>query len=328
LKESHFWIKVFVVFNKTQSKRAQKMEEIKVIELFCIVDDFTKQFKEMCSHEEIEYKKKKIRNRESRMALSEIMTILLLFHQSNYRTFKHFYLRHVKLFLLSLFPKLVGYSRFVQMISEVFFPMYCFVKKHQGISEGIYFLDSTILTSCHVKRASSHKVFKEVAKWGKTSVGWFFGFKLHLVINHHAEIVAFRLTSGNVNDRVPVPSLLKGKQGRAYADKGYIGKRLFQILMDNGILLFTKLQKKMKNKLMPVWDKIMLRKRALIESTINLLKTNCQIEHHRHRSKWNFLSHLLSGLGAYCLRPDKPRLFFSEQELAQIRLLGESMRGA
>jgi Transposase DDE domain len=286
------------------------MEELKIIELFCLIDDITKRFNEMCSQQAIEYKKKKIRKRESRMSLAEVMTILLMFHQSNYRTFKHFYLKHVKLILKPLFPKLVGYPRVVRMISEVIFPMFCFVQEHRGVSEGIRFLDSTVLTSCHVKRASS--VFKGMAKWGKTTVGWFFGFKLHVVINHHAEIVAFRLTSGKVNDRVPVPDLLQGKKGKVYADKGYIGKRLFKILMDNGILLFTKLQKKMKNKLMPLWDKIMLRKRALIESVINLLKTNCQIEHHRHRSKWNFLSHLLSGLGAYCLRPDKPQTLFHE----------------
>lgn len=297
------------------------MEELQVIELFCLIDDFATRFNDMCSQRMISYKKKKIRNRESRMSHSEIMTILLLFHQSNYRTFKHFYLRHVKSVLKPLFPKLVGYPRFVQMIPEVFFPMFCFVQEHQGISEGIHFVDSTVLTSCHVKRASSHKTFKGAAQWGKTTVGWFFGFKLHLVINHHAEIVAFKLTSGNVDDRAPVPRMLKGKQGTVYADRGYIGEKLFKILIENGILLFTKLKKNMKNKLMPLWDKIMLRKRALIESVINLLKTNCQIEHHRHRSKWNFLSHLLAGLGAYCLRPDKPRLFFSQNELQQIRLL-------
>lgn len=297
------------------------MEELKIIELFCLVDDFTKRFSDMCSQRAIEYKKKKIRNRESRMTLAEVMTILLLFHQSNYRTFKHFYLKHVSPILRPLFPKLVGYSRFVRMISEVIFPMFCFVKENQGFSEGIHFLDSTPLTSCHVKRALSHKTFKGIARWGKTTVGWFFGFKLHLVINHRAEIVAFRLTSGNVNDRVPVPQMLKGMKGKAYGDRGYTGQKLFKTLIDNGVLLFSKLQKNMKNKLMPMWDKIMLRKRALIESVINLLKTSCQIEHHRHRSKWNFLSHLLAGLGAYCLRPDKPRLFFSKQELEQIRLL-------
>ena len=297
------------------------MEELKIIELFCLVDDFTKRFNRMHSQKTIAYKKRKIRKRKSRTSLSEIMTVLLLFHQSNYRTFKHFYLRHVKSVLNPLFPNLVGYPRFVQMMQEAFFPMFCFVKEHRGMSGGIYFVDSTVLTSCHVKRALSHKTFKGAAKWGKTTVGWFFGFKLHLVINHHAEIVEFKLTSGNVDDRVPVPQMLKGRKGAAYGDKGYIGRKLFKILIKHGIVFFTKLKKNMKNQLMPLWNKMMLRKRALIESVINLLKTNCQIEHHRHRSRWNFLSHLLAGLGAYCLRPDKPRLFFPQSELAKMRLL-------
>jgi len=291
------------------------MEETQIIEMFCLVDDFTKKFKAMCLVQQVEYRKKKIRNRKSRLSLAEVMTILLLFQRSNYRTFKHFYLKYVVLHLKSLFPALVGYSRFVQMISEAFFPMFCFVNEHQGIPQGIYFVDSTCLTVCHVKRAISHRTFKKEAKWGKTSVGWFFGFKLHLVINHQAEIVAFRLTAGNVDDRNPVPEMLRNKIGKAYGDKGYVGEKLCKKLMKNGIQLFTRLKKNMKNKLIPLWDRMMLRKRALIESVINLLKTDCQIEHHRHRSKWNFLSHLLSGLGAYCLRLDKPRLFFPKAEI-------------
>lgn len=296
-------------------------DELQIIELFCKVSDFTKRFDEMCKSQAIEYKKKKIRNKESRLSLAEVMTILILFHRSNYRTFKHFYLNHVSTNLKYLFPDLVKYSRFVQMTSEVFFPMYCFVKEHLGISKGIHFVDSTVLTCCHIKRASSHKSFKGMAKWGKTTVGYFFGFKLHLVINHHSEIVAFRLTAGNVDDRQPVPAMLKGMKGAAYGDRGYISEKLFKILIKSGILLVTRLKKNMKNKLMSLYDKVMLRKRAIIESVINLLKTNCQIEHHRHRSKSNFLSNLLSGLGAYCLRPDKPRLYFSSDELKHIRLL-------
>ena len=294
------------------------MDELQIIELFCRVDDFAKRFNQMCADKAIEYKKKKIRNRESRISLAEVMTILLLFHRSNYRTFKHFYLYHVKTNLNLLF-NLVGYSRFVQMTSEVFFPMFCFVKEHQGNAEGIYFVDSTVLTSCHLRRASSHKTFKQKAKWVKTSTGWFFGFKLHLVINHHAEIVAFRLTSGNVDDRIPVPGLFKGIQGKGFGDRGYISQKLFEVLFKQGILLFTKLKRNMKNTFMSLWDKILLRKRALIESVNNLLKNSCQIEHHQHRSRWNFLSNLLSGLAAYCLRPNKPRLFFSKQEVEQLR---------
>lgn len=302
-------------------KEGQKMDEYSIIELFCLVDDFVKRFQEMCSSKRIEYTKQRIRKKVFRTSLSEVLTILLLFHRSDYRTFKHFYLTHVKIHLKPLFPQLVGYSRFVQLTSEAFFPMFCFIKEHQGISHGILFIDSTVLTVCHVKRASSHRTFKEQAKWGKTTVGWFFGFKLHLVINTQAEIVTFKLTAGNIDDRKPVPEMLQGMQGKGFGDRGYISEKLFQTLMKNGFQLFTKVKKNMKNKLISLTDKIMLRKRALIESVNNLLKSSCQIEHHRHRSHWNFLSNLMAGIATYCLNPNKPRLFFSKQEIQQTLLL-------
>lgn len=293
------------------------MDELAITELFCLVDDFTIRFRKTCVQEKIEYSPKKMRIRECRTCLSEVMTILLLFHRSGYRTFKHFYLYYVRIHLKHLFSNLVGYSRFVQLTSEAFFPMFCFTKEHQGICKGILFIDSTVLTVCHVKRAYSHRTFQKSAKWGKTTTGWFFGFKLHLVINHHAEIVAFRLTSGNVNDRTPIPEMVKNMKGKAFADKGYIGEKLAKKLFENGIHLITRIKKKMKNKLMLMSDKVLLRKRAIIESVNNLLKNSCQIEHHRHRNRWNFLSNLMSGIANYCLNPDKPRLFFHRKEIDQ-----------
>lgn len=294
------------------------MNDFEIIELFCLVDDFCKRFQQMCFQKRIEYTKPKLRKRVFRTTLSEVLTILLLFHRSNYRTFKHFYLYHVKTNLKDLFPNLVGYSRFVQLTSDAFFPMFCFIQEHKGSCEGILFIDSTVLTACHVKRASSHRTFKDQAKWGKTTTGWFFGFKLHLVINHHAEIVAFRITSGNIDDRKPVPEMVKGMQGKAFADRGYISEKLSATLMKNGVHLFTKVKRNMKNKLIPMLDKLLLKKRAIIESVNNLLKNSCQIEHHRHRSRWNFLSNLMAGLANYCLSPSKPRLFFSNNEIQSI----------
>ena len=215
------------------------MDELAIIELFCLVDDFFHRFQRTCSEKRIKYAKQKMRKRTFRTSMSEVLTILLLFHRSNYRTFKHFYLNHVKEVLKYLFPNLVGYSRFVQLTSEAFFPMFCFIKEHQGICQGILFIDSTVLTACHIKRASSHRTFKAQAQWGKTTTGWFFGFKLHLVINHLSEIVAFRLTSGNTDDRKPVPDMVKGMKGKAFADRGYISEKLTKTLLNNDIHLFN-----------------------------------------------------------------------------------------
>lgn len=184
--------------------------------------------------------------------------------------------------------------------------MFCFCQEHLGVCTGISYIDSTVLTCCHVKRGSSHRTFKKQASWGKTTTGWFFGFKLHLVINHNAEIIAFRITSGNVDDRKPVPGMMCGKKGKAFADRGYISKKLEKDLLTQNVHLMTKTKKNMKNRLVALHE----RKRALIESVHNILKNQHQIE---HRSPWNFLSNLLSGLTAYCLNPNKPRLFFPKQ---------------
>ena len=297
------------------------MDEMQIIELFCIVDDFVKQFDQLYPQEKISHQTKKIRNRSCKTSLSEVMTILMLFHRSHYRTFKHFFLLNVKVNMKHLFPQLVGYSRFVQLMSHAFFPMFCFVKQHQGAWGELQFVDSTVLTCCHVKRASSHRTFRSSARWGKTTTGWFFGFKLHLIINQHAEIVAFRITKGNIDDRKPVLGMVNGKKGKLFGDRGYISEKLRTDLLKKGMLLITKLKRDMKNKLMTTYDKLMLRKRALIESVHNLLKSDCQIEHHRHRSPWNFLSNLFSALGAYCLNPNKPRLHFPTQEIEELHSL-------
>ena len=235
---------------------------------------------------------------------------------------KWYYLHQVKIQWKHLFPNIVKYSRFIQLVSHAFFPMFCFIKKHQGVWRDLQFIDSTVLTSCHVKRASSHRTFRSSARWGKTTTGWFFGFKLHLIINQYAEIVAFRLTKGNVDDRKPVPGMTRPmKRGKGFGDRGYVSEKLRNELLERGVLLITKVKRNMKNKLMTLYDKLMLRKRAFIESVHNILKSSCQIEHHRHRSRWNFLSNLLSGLATYCLKPDKPRLHFSAEEIEKLRSL-------
>lgn len=295
------------------------MNELELITLFCQVDDFYKRFEVKCAEENSALRRQRQRIRYFRTSHSEVMTILLLFHTSGYRTFKWFYLNKIHREWKKYFPNLVSYSRFVQLISEVVFPLFCFVHEHQGQCEGILLLDSTLLTSCHLKRASSHRTFKSWACKGKTTTGWFFGFRLHLAINHKSEIGAFRLTWGNIDDRKPVSTMLKGMQGKVYADRGYISKKLSETLLHSGLQLFTRIKKNMKNKLLSFTDKIMLKKRALIESVHNVLKNSCQIEHHRHRSRWNFMSNLLAGLAAYCLDPGKPRLF-SSQEIKKLKL--------
>lgn len=242
------------------------------------------------------------------MCPSEIMTIAICFHTSGYRTFKDYYTRHVMVHHVKYFPKLLSYSRFVYLMKGAIFPLFAFLQGYLGQNTEIAFIDSTVLTVCHTRRIYSHRVFKGLAKRGKTSTGWFFGFKLHLVINHIGEILSFQFTPGNIDDRKPAPNLAEKLSGKLFGDRGYISKDLFQELWEKGVQLITRLKKNMKNKLMPFADMLLLRQRGLIESVHNRLKNGCQIEHHRHRSPLNFLVNLFGGLTAYSLDSNKPSL--------------------
>lgn len=159
----------------------------------------------------------------------------------------------------------------------------------KGESSGIYFIDSTKLSICHNKRTNNNRVFGKLAKVGMSSYGWFMGYKLHLVINNKGEIMAIKITKGNAGDLTSADSLTKGLQGKLFGDKAYISKDLFAKLFARDVRLFTGIRKDMKNHLLELEDKKMLRKRSLIESVFNVLKNHMSLEHSRHRSPVNFL---------------------------------------
>jgi transposase len=246
------------------------------------------------------------------------MTIIVLFHASSYRNFKAYYTEQVMKHYAGAFPHLVSYQRFVELMPSALAPLCGYLQTRKGQCSGISFVDSTSLKVCHNRRIHSHKVFAGCAKRGKTSVDWFYGFKLHLVINDRGELLALRLTPGNVDDRRPVPELVKGLFGKLIGDKGYVSQPLFEALYGEGVQLVTKLKRGMKNRLMPFFDKIMLRKRAVIESVMDQLKNISQIEHSRHRSVANCFVNLLGGLIAYTWREKKPSLNIRLKEQLQL----------
>ncbi len=281
-----------------------------VTALFCEIDDFCIQFEPMYNQNLIAEGIKK-RIKPSAMSLSEIMTIIILFHCSNYRTFKKFYTGFIAEYHGKAFPDLVSYNRFIELKASALIPLCCYLNLKKGKATGISFVDSTPIKVCHNRRIHSHKVFKKLAKRGKNSMGWFYGFKLHLIINEQGELLAFKLTPGNVDDRKPVPEMSSDLFGKLFGDKGYISQKLFDELYSRGVQLITKIRKNMKNKLMPVIDKILLRKRALIETVNDQLKNISQIEHTRHRSVTNFMVNIVAGLIAYTWQPKKPSLNLS-----------------
>lgn len=246
------------------------------------------------------------------------MTILILFHRSNYRTFKHFYQEYVWGVLRDEFPGLVSYSRFVELIPGTLVPLCAYAQSRKGDVTGIAFIDSTPLKVCDNRRIHSHKVFQEVAQRGKTSMGWFYGFKLHLIINEHGDLLAFKFTAGNVDDRKPVLDMTTGLYGKLFGDKGYISQKLFEQLYERGLQLVTRIKKNMKNRLMSVLDTIFLRKRAIIESVNDQLKNISQVEHSRHRSVANAMVNLLAGLIAYTYQEKRPSLTVPSDDLNRL----------
>lgn len=276
-------------------------------ELFCAVDDFCQRVEPDMRKQQLSDGSKR-RERAGQLYTSEIMTILIHFHQSQYRTFKAYYTQHVLVHLRSEFPHLVSYGRLVQLMPRALALLCGYLFTCFGRCTGISFVDSTALAVCDNRRIHQHKVFAGLAARGKTTMGWFFGFKLHVVVNDRGELLAFCLTPGNRHDVKVLPKLVTRLFGKLFGDRGYLSQPLFEQLLQQGVQLITKLKKGMKNRLMPLADKLLLRQRAISETINDQLKNISQIEHTRHRSPINFLVNLVCGLIAYCHQPKKPSL--------------------
>jgi len=212
-------------------------------------------------------------------------------------------------------------------------PLCVYLKRCFGKCTGISFIDATSIKVCHNRRIPNHRVFQDWAKRGKTSVDWFFRFKLHLLVNDQGELLNIQITPGNTDDRKPVPDLVAFLFGKIFADRGYVSQALAtRLLQDFGIQFFAKPRRNMrsrhgrvsrpsaidllKNRLMLLSDKLLARRRSIIETVIDQLKNISQIEHSRHRLPVNFGVNVLCGLIAYCYQPKKPSLNL-KQDLAQ-----------
>ena len=284
-----------------------------ITELFVCLDDFCITYEKALKASTLaEDKKRNYKTRLPGLSLSEILTIILMFQRSSLNNFKHFYMLYLPLYHKE-FPRLCSYSRFLQLMPRALLPLSFLLNILSAQSEktGLYFADSTRIPVCHNKRISRNKVFSDYASIGKSTMGWFFGFKLHIVINQKGGIMAARLTPGNTDDRRPLPTLVQSLKGLLFADKGYLSSALFHELLERGLKLVTPLKRNMKPVLLPVQEKILLRKRAIIETVNGVLKESFELVHTRHRSFTNFLVHIGATLVAYSLKSKKPSIRFS-----------------
>ena len=285
-----------------------------ILKLFCHVDDFCQWLATWEQAKLLGVARK--RGPAPCLSMSEVMTILICFHRSHYRDFKAYYTQHVSKHMRSEFPALVSYTRFVELLPSSLPAMYLYLHVRFGQGTGVAFIDSTPLAVCHNRRIGRHRVFAGIATRGKSSMGWFYGFKLHLIVNEQGDLLAVHLTPANTDDRKPVPQMTKELWGKLVGDRGYLSKALFEQLFARGLQLITPIRKNMKNQLVVLEDKLLTRKRFIIETIVDQLKNISQIQHTRHRSPTNFLVNLIAGLIAYTWQPKKPSLNLSEKDMA------------
>jgi len=274
--------------------------------LFCCLDDFAKTFEQWERHELIPGNRK--RNRPGKLTLGEMLFIMVLFHLSPFKDFKNFRHYGIEQKYRDYFGELPSYGRFVALMPRLFAPFCLLVHTMRGEKTGLYIADSTKLAVCRNPRISRNRVFEGLAARGKSTMGWFYGFKLHVVMNNKGELMAINITPGNEEDRAALARMVDGLKGKLFGDKGYISKDLFARLWKQGLQLITGIRKNMKNYLMPMLDKLLLRKRFIIETLFDKLKSEMGLEHSRHRSPVNAFVHILSCLSAYILGKTKIRM--------------------
>lgn len=283
------------------------LDSTKLIEIFVACDDFSKEL-------EIYLVSRAIGNPTSKagpdpvMSDSEIMTILIFFHLSGMRCFKWYYQHIIKVSLRSYFPNTVDYSRFVTLMERQNGALALFLQACRLADPTTHnYIDSKPLVVCHNKRIKDHKVFDGIAQRGKSSTGWFFGFKLHAVVNQFGQLVVFQFTPGNITDNNM--DLLEGitahLKGFLYGDKGYLTS-LKSKFKERGLNLITKVRKNMKKQYLTPEQKYYLKHRGIVESVFDLAKHLCQIEHSRHRKEGNFITNALSALLAYTFLDKTP----------------------
>jgi Transposase DDE domain len=281
----------------------------KLIDIFIQADDFCKAFASWATR----INPSKYRPIRGKFSESEMMTVLICFPLSGYKNFEYYYKEMIKQQLKTWFPKAPEYSYFIQLIPRISDQMYLFQKLLglQAQKTGVYFIDSKKLPVCHERRIGAHRVFQGLAQHGKSSTGWFYGLKIHLVINHLGQIVSSVLTSGNVadNNANVLHELLDSLEGKCIGDKGYL-TQFFRHFYENGLHLVTKPRKNMKSNAIPLTlqDKRLLNKRGVIESVNDILMTICNIEHTRHRSATNAFVHIFASLVAYNFIDSHPNI--------------------
>ena len=273
--------------------------------LFVFIDDFTKAFNshmnvEVDSEYLVPYLNKQLGD-NCRLASSEILTVIVHFHVSGFKTFKHYY-KFLGKYHSKEFPKLISYNRFVEIQNNYCFELFVLSQPVLADCDGLSYIDSTHLPVCHIKREYSHETFRDLAIKSKSTMGWYFGFKFHMITNKYGHPISYEITRSTVDDRKAPDSLFTKIFGELYGDKGYIGKPFFERMSEKCIQIITALKKNMKPQIMTLESSKKLGKRSIIESVFNCLKNNLNMQHTRHRSPKNYVINLIGSITAHCFK--------------------------
>lgn len=275
--------------------------QISAKEILNDVQKFYKLYKQNSTHKFIGRKPK-----PTKINIPEITTILILYQCSGYRYFKYFYFDYLSKYYRRFFPHLPSYSWFLRLQKSALHFMIVYLQNKKGKQTGVYYIDSCPIKVCHNKRIQKHRVYKGLATRGHHSMGWFYGFKLHIIINDEGDLMDIYFTQGNKHDRIGLEKMGKNLEGILCGDKGYLGKDLHEEFAQKKLKVITKVRRNMKQKKLNKQEKYYLRRRGIVETVIGLLKNFYQLENYRLRSVWNLFTTTLSCLLAYILKPFKP----------------------
>lgn len=288
------------------------VDTTKLIEIYVNCDDFLKDFLKNYHQSTLEMSGIRKPTREPDLSPSELMSISIYYHLSGYKCFQYYYSQIVVKQLHSYFPKLVSYERFVALMPRVMPLLLVYLNYYRtGIATGVYYADSKKLPVCDNRRIHQNKVFADQADRGKSSTGWFYGFKVFIVVNQYGQLMkcGFTKASKADNNFDWMLSFFDGLEGKIFTDRGFLSSKAFEKLYGKGLKLITGIRTNMKNKLVDLTEKLLHKKRGMIEAVNDILMTVCDIDHTRHRSPLNFFVNLFSGLIAYTFFDKVPSIF-------------------
>jgi transposase len=288
---------------------ATTLTEAKLIEIFVETDDFLLKLRAATGQSDTHWK--------SSFARSEVMAIQIAYHHSGRTCLKYFYQMDILGTYAGCFPKAPCYGRFVALLPHTVAELCLLAISRCGLpGREANFVDSKPIKACHIKREKQNRVFDGKARKGKSSVGWFYGFKLHAVVNHCGELVRFLLTPGNVSDNNQglLRRLLRGIRYTVYGDRGY-WSGIRGELLENGVFLRAKPKRKGRKDTLTTSRDVHYEKcRGIIETVFGVMCGFLDIEHTRHRSPVNFLCNLFAGLAAYTFLDKFPSIRIYQPE--------------